>query len=145
MVSGDAVAEYCSQADVKERATLQGWRYLADRDHDGQVNTAESGAVDAAIEWAGDEIDVALAPKIEPADARGQSNRYLKNIAIDLSVYRLFTNGGDDATASVTRAYEEAREKLQRIKTGEDVPGLERVYPRPSMITTKVPRAYIPR
>ena len=136
------MAEYCSQADVKSRLSVAGWRYVADRDHDGRVGDAESGTIDDAIEWAGDEIDVAIAPKIEPADARGQSNRYLKNIAIDLSVYRAWSTGGDDVTATVQAAYEEAREKLQRIKTGEDVPGLDRVYPRPSLITTKVPRAY---
>ena len=139
------MTEYCTQAEVKKRATANGWRYMADRDHDGILNTSESGEVDYAIQWAGDEIDVALAPQIETADARSQGNRYLKNIAIDLAVYRLFTNGGDDATASVQAAFDAASEKLSRIKGGERVPSLSVLYPHPTQQTVRVPRAYMPR
>lgn len=136
------MTEYVTQAEVKKRATAAGWRHIADRDHDGTLNTAESSAVDYAIAWAGDEIDAVLAPKIEPQDARAQQVRYLRNIAVDLAVYRLFTNGGDDATTSVQDAFDAANEKLDRIRTGMSVPGLRYTYPRPSSRTTRVPRAF---
>lgn len=135
------MAEYVTQAEVKKRATVNGWKYIADRDRDGVVNATESAEVDAAIAWAGDEIDSAIAPKVEPEDARGQQVRYLKNICIDLAVYRLFTNGGDDATASVQAAFDAANERLARLRSGESVPGLKYVYPQPAQRTTKVPRA----
>lgn len=136
------MTEYVTQAEVKKRATANGWRHIADRDHDGRLSDAESQAVDAAIAWAGRKIDVAIAPRVLPADARGQQVGYLKDLCVDLAVYRLFTNGGDDAPASIQAAYDEATESLDRIRSGEQVPGLTYVYPRPSPITTRVPRAY---
>lgn len=139
------MAEYCETADVKKRATANGWRYIADRDHDGQISTLEQGEIDAAIQWAGDDIDAALYPRIETDDARGQGVRYLKNIAVDLAVWRLFTNGGDDAPAAIETAYEDAKDKLKRIKGGESVPGLTMTHPRPTNVSARVPRAYMPR
>ena len=139
------MTEYCESADVKKRATVNGWRYLTDRDHDGQTNTTESGEIEAAIQWAGDEIDVALYPRIQASDARGQQSRYLKNLCVDLSVHRLFSQGGDDVPTSIQEAFKAANEKLTRIKGGEAVPGLSMVHPRPSTLTSKVPRAYMPR
>ena len=140
-----SVTEYTSQSAVKKRATANGWRYLADRDHDGVISTTESDAVDQAISWAGLQIDMALAPGIEPADARGQQNAHLNAIAVDLSIYRLFTNGGDDVPESITRAFDDAQEQLRRIKAGEGVPGLVIVPPWNATETRKVPRAYMPR
>lgn len=140
------MTEYTSQAAVKKRATANGWRYLADRDHDGSLSTAESDAVDQAIVWAGLQIDYALAPAIEPADARSQGNAHLDAIAIDLSIYRLFTNGGDDPPVSIKDAFLAAEEQLRRIKGGEAIPGLTIVPPfNSSAGSRKVPRAYIPR
>lgn len=140
------MTEYTTQAAVKKRATANGWKYLADRDHDGVVSTNESAEVDAAIQWAGRRIDYALAPAIEPADARGQGNGHLSDIAVDLATHRLFTNGGDDAPQSIVAAFEAAEEQLRRIKGGEAVPGLTIVPPYNSPTTgRRVPRAYMPR
>lgn len=139
------MTEYTSQAAVKKRATANGWKYLADRDHDGTVSTAESAAVDQAIVWAGLQIDTALAPGIEPADARSQANAHLDAIAVDLAIYRLFTNGGDDPPESITRAFDDAQEQLRRIKGGEGVPGLTIVPPANARYGGKVPRGYMPR
>lgn len=139
------MTEYTSQAAVKKRATVNGWKYVADRDHDGVVSSTESGEVDAAIAWAGRKIDYALAPKIEPADARAQANDHLNDLCLDLSIYRLFTNGGDDAPQSIVDAFAAAEEQLRRIKGGEGVPGLEIVPPWNATTGGKVPRGYMPR
>lgn len=142
------MTEYTTQAAVKKRATANGWRHLADRDHDGVVSSAESGEVDAAIAWAGRKIDYALAPNILPSDARSQGNGHLDDIAVDLSVYRLFTNGGDDVPVSIREAFDAAEEQLRRIKAGESVPGLTILPPYNSGSrhgNRDVPRAYMPR
>lgn len=140
------MTEYTTQAAVKKRATRNGWSFLADRDHDGVVSATESDAVDQAIEWAGLQIDYALAPAIEPSDARAQGNAHLNALAVDLSIHRLFTNGGDDVPASIQAAFEAAEEQLRRIKGGEVVPGLTIVPPYNSTTAgRRVPRAYMPR
>lgn len=139
------MTEYTSQAAVKKRATVNGWRYVADRNHDGVVSSTESDEVDAAIQWAGRKIDYALAPRIEPADARAQQNAHLSDLCLDLAIYRLFTNGGDDSPQSIIDAFEAAEEQLRRIKAGEGVPGLNIVPPWNANTGGKVPRGYMPR
>jgi len=140
------MTESPSQAAVKKRATANGWRYLADRNHDGQVDSTESAAVDAAIEWAGRRIDYALTPNIEPSDARSQGNAHLNDIAVDLATHRLFTNGGDDAPQSIIDAFDAAEEQIRRIKGGEAIPGLIVVPPyNATGGGRRVPRAYMPR
>jgi hypothetical protein len=137
--------EYVTAARIKKRATRAGWSYATDRDHDGRQDATEQAEVDEAIAWAGRKIDYALAPKIEPADARGQQNEHLADIACDLCLYRLFTNGGDDAPQSVKDAFDKAEEQLKSIKGGEAVPGLSVLFPPQRMSTGKVPQAYMPR
>jgi hypothetical protein len=140
------MTEYCSSADVKKRATVNGWRYLTDRDHDGQTNSTESGEIDAAIQWAGTLLDELVCSFIEPEDARAQANRWLRDRAIDLAIHRLFSNGGDDVPESIQKAFDEASEAMERVRKGESrIPSLTYVYGQPSGVTTKVPRAYIPR
>lgn len=137
--------EYVDQATVKKRATVNGWRFIADRDHDGVVSDAESDAVDYAIAWAGRRIDEVLNAIIQVSDARSQQVDWLKDVALDLAVYRLFTNGGDDAPKSIQDAYKDAKESLKRVAGGMAVPGLVMAHPRPSAKSYKVPRSYRPR
>lgn len=143
------MAEYCTAAEVKKRATANGYRLIADRDGDGRLNAQETSEVTYAIQWAGNEIDVALAQRLEPDDARAQSNAYLRDIAVDLALYRLFSNGGDDVPRSVELGalHEKmgAFARLDAIKGGGNIPGLTYNPPYNSLIPARVPRAYMPR
>lgn len=140
------MTEYVSSNDVKKRATRNGWRHIADRDRDGTLSTTETDEVSAAIAWAGRLIDELLPQSVEPSVARASSNGWLMDRAIDLSVYRLFSNGGDDVPASILRAYEDALEAMDRVRGGQSsIPGLSYQHAMPSFVSSKVPRAYMPR
>lgn len=138
------MSEYVSEATVKKRATKNGWRFITDRNRDGATDATEQGEIDSAIEWAGTLLDELVAPFIQPSDARGQSNTWLRDRALDLAVYRLFTNGGDDAPAAIERGYADALAAMQRIRGGVAIPGLTSQHPPYSDRTGKIPRAFMP-
>lgn len=140
------MSEYCSSDDLKTAATANGWRYLVDRDHDGQLSTQETALVTRAIRWAGRRIDKYIQTKVQTADARSRSNETLSEICIDLAMKVLWRAGGDPVPESVLDAFSEAMEDLESFKLGKfEIPGLTRNFAYPAGTTTQVPRAHIPR
>lgn len=115
--------EYCSQTDVTNRITTAGLLYCADRDGDGDADSDEITAhVTPSIQYAGREIDFAVCDHFPTATARGQSNPFLKDIAIDLAVERLCSTGTSGIPDSVAAAAERSRALLKQIKNGARIP-----------------------
>jgi|GEM_PF-3193608 len=135
--------EYLTVNDVQNRLTEAGLRFVADRNQDGTVSSAESTAyIDSAIEYAGNLIDAALTQFVEPALARAARNTWLRDRAIDIAAYRAAGHGGDAIPPRLVADFEFALRELDRIRAGARVPGL--VYPTPPGgpgRTTRLPRA----
>jgi hypothetical protein len=121
--------EYCTETDVRNRLTANGYLNLGDRDGDGIVNSGEVSAyVTSAIEWAGAEIDYALInhePPYELATARSSGNVFLRSRAVDLATWQVSTHGGRDVPDAFQTSYDRAAEMLDGIRErGDEVPGL---------------------
>lgn len=121
--------EYCTETDVRNRLTANGYLNLGDRDGDGIVNASEvSASITSAIEWAGSEIDYALInhqPPYDLAAARGSGNVFLRSRAVDFAVWQVATHGGRDVPDAFHAAYQRAVEILDGIRErGDEVPGL---------------------
>lgn len=123
------MAEYCSADDIKNRLTPLGYKFAVDRDGDGAVNAVELTRVTQAIEHAGTVIDEAVTARelITASDAREQGSNTLKHLAVDLAAYRVAGHGGRKIPQSLKDAYEDAMERLDRIREGLAVVDLE--YP----------------
>ena len=120
------VTEYCERSHVLARLTTYGYAYAADReDMNGTVGeTEEARYVDSAIAWAGTLLDELVSLFTEPAQARGQSNAWLRDRAIDLATWRAVTAGGRDAPASLQLSYQTALDAIERVRSGGKIPGL---------------------
>lgn len=123
------MTEYCESTDVQNRLTAIGYKFVADRDQDGTVSSAELASyITSAIDWAGSVLDDALADQIEPADARSQGSTILKHLCVDLACYRATGHGGRKPPESIEDAYDDAMERVDRISEGRKVADL--TYPR---------------
>lgn len=144
------MTEYCSRADVLSRLTTYGYDYAADRDEMDGVSAESEQAryIDSAIAWAGSLLDELVESQIEPASARGQSNSWLRDRAIDLACWRAYTAGGRDAPASMQLSYQSALDAMSRIFDGGKIPGLvvTRAYGSPAYPIggSRFPRAVNP-
>ena len=123
------MTEYCSNTDVSNRFTSSAYLLMGDDDDSGALSAGEiAAAITPGIEWAGSEIDYALVnrqPAYDSAAARGAGNVFLRNIAIDLAVWHIVSNGGRDIPDSMQAAYERAVTKLDGIREeAQLVPGL---------------------
>ena len=121
--------EYCTETDVRNRLTANGYLNLGDRDGDGSVDAGEIAAyITSAIEWAGSEIDYALINHQPPyvlATARSSGNVFLRSRAVDLAAWQVASHGGRDVPDPFQSAYERAADMLDGIREkGAEVPGL---------------------
>lgn len=124
------MSDYCTSTDVRDRLTAAGFRFSVDRDRDDEESASEVASyVTTAIVYAGNIIDAALTPTIPPADARAQSNAWLKDRAIDIAVYRVATHGGRKCPQHLRSDYERTIDWITKIEDGDlSVPGL--TYPQ---------------
>ena len=118
--------EYCTNADVENRLTAAGLRFVADRDRDGSVSSPElAAALDAAIAYAGQLIDAALCKQVQPADARSSGNFWLLDRAVDLAACRAAGHGGRDVPLTLVNARDFSLVELSLVAEGRRrVPGL---------------------
>jgi len=122
------MTEYCSTTDVQNRLTAAGFKFCADLDNSGSVNTAEEAAtITPAIQYAGNLIDVCvLAAGCEISVARGAGNQWLRDRAIDLAAYRVSTTGGRGIIQCLKDDYDDA---VALLRSTKKIPGLEFDYP----------------
>ena len=125
------LAEYCTPDLVRQRLTSGGYLFFADENQNGQPEQSEiDDNINSAIRTAGRMIDEVLENAGCPTGtARGQGNLWLQDIAVDLAVFRVSTNGGREVIDGFKVAYDEAQAALTRIRSGMKVPGLK--YNRP--------------
>lgn len=126
------MAEYITAAELRNRLTLAGEEFVADLDQSGSgVNDAEIAAtITPAIQYAGTLMDEAIASFAPPATARAANNAWMKDRVLDIAVARAVENGGGKVPASLRRAAEESKEKLESVRRGElIIPGF--AYPLP--------------
>lgn len=139
------MAEYCVDEDVRKRLTTAGRRFLADRDRDGTVSSAEvADLITENIGIAGRVIDAHLSRRYGNINSiRGQQVGYLRDLCIHIAVWGIVSTGGRDKMPETLQlAYDKALESLESIRDGQmDVPGLISEVPvyGPG-ITTKTPR-----
>ncbi len=129
--------EYCSTGDVIKRLTEIGRYYVADRNDDGRVSGTESSwNISEPIAWAGAQIDGALVDSnVTIVQARASANDWLKQLCVDLAVWRCYTQGGREAPASVAFDFQNAWAQLQRLAGGGLIPGYP--YPNPVNAITR--------
>lgn len=123
------MTEYCTATQVSNRLKAAGYAHLADDDADGTVESTEVDSnITPCIEWAGSQIDYALAnhePAYNLSSARAAGNTFLRTIAVDLAVWAVLTNGGREVPESIQAAYDRDIEMLNAIREdGDIVPGL---------------------
>ncbi len=123
------MTEYCTATQVSNRLKAAGYTHLADDDGDGAVEADEITAnITPAIEWAGSQIDYALAnhePPYNLTSARAAGNTFLRTVAVDIAAWSVLTNGGRDVPESIQAAYDRDIEMLNAIREdGDIVPGL---------------------
>lgn len=144
------MAEYCTQADIQNRLTEAGLRFVADRDRSGTISTAEATAyITSAIEYAGGIIDHALCERLAPASARAQATAgtctWLRDRAIDIAAFRAAGHGGRDVPETLRQAYDLAEKLLYDARVNRRaIPGL--VEDRPANGRSTIgPRVVNPR
>ena len=135
------MSEYLTLADLTNRLTEAGIRYVADRNRDGVVNPAESASyLDSALQYAGNIIDGYLSGRLNPARARVAGNAWLRDRAVDLAAWRAAGHGGRPVPQSLTEARDLALAQLQRVREGDRIPGLEESSPANARCVTKTPK-----
>lgn len=135
--------DYCSETDVQLRLTEAGVKNLVDRNRDGVVSPAEAAnAIATAVTWAGTEIDAALTELMPVATARGSSNDWLRQRAIDLAAFRACSLGGRSVPDSLQSDSERSLVLLEEVRTGARmIPGLTYQLPYDSPASTmRAPR-----
>ena len=109
---------YATSAQVIERHGADAVLLLTDRDNDG---TADSGAIERALEDASAEIDTYLAAKYDLP--LSETPAMLVRLAADIAVYRLAVSADRRIDEHRVR-YEDAVKLLVRIRKGEASLGL---------------------
>lgn len=89
--------------------------YVADRDGDG---AADEGAVERALAAASATVDSYLAARYALPLPPGTDTTVLRDLAIDLAVYRL-AQSRDVLTEELRRRHDDARAELARFQEGE--------------------------
>lgn len=124
------MTEYCSAEDVRKRLTTAGYKFFADLDSTGTVDSTETGdTITPAIVYAGNLIDACvLRGGCQIADARGANNAWLKDRAIDIAAYRVSTTGGGGSLDVLEKDNDAA---VKMLRETAQVPGLNYNYPFP--------------
>lgn len=115
---------YCTREDVVRQLSERGLAYLVDDDGDDSASGAELAALDAAVESAAAEIDLALLPHVWlPLTT---PNAWLRDRAVDLACERLAQRKGQSVPASLAAAARRSRVWLEQVRTGQiRPPGLD--------------------
>lgn len=137
---------YAVLDDLKMRLTDNGYKNLADRDTDGFVGTRDQNIIEEAIENANQIIDGYLQAHIDPDDARGESNVWLRDRCVDLAAYIACSLGGRTIPETFVAVRDDAMQMLRDVSRGRmHVPRLQYPYnPGAGSQTQRVPRAYNP-
>lgn len=122
--------EYCMPVDVEHRLTANGYKFVADRNRDRQAGAGEVDAyILSGIQYAGQLIDEALHAFVAPASARASGNIWLRDRAVDITVWYATSHGGRKPPEPFVNACEDAKQRLAAVKAGDRIPNL--VYPPP--------------
>jgi phage gp36-like protein len=115
---------YCTRQDVVRQLSERGLAYLLDDDGDGETSSGELEPLDAAIESASAEIDLALRPHVHLPLV--EPNVWLRDRGVDLAAERLAQRKGQDVPPSLAAAARRSRVWLEQVRTGQiRPPGLE--------------------
>lgn len=125
------MAEYCNEDDVRKRLTTGGYAFFADLDQSGSVSSSEvADTITSAIQWAGNILDAEVQRMgCRPDVARGASNAWLRDRAIDIAAYRVSTTGGGGELVVFRTAYDDA---ISLIRRTTEIPQLRFQYPWPT-------------
>lgn len=135
------MAEYLLEADLTNRLTDAGVKFVADRNRDSTIDAGETAAfVTTAIQYAGNIIDGYLCEQITPALARGAGNGWLRDRAVDIAAWRAASHGGRQVPKSLVDAYMAAIAELERIHSGGRIPSFNYPGPVNARFTTKTPK-----
>lgn len=136
------MAEYVTQSEVENTLTTPGILYAADWQRQGELTTEGEAIVAAQIKRAGTIIDFHICDQVSPENARTANNSYLKELAIQLTIYFLTTVGGRDTSESIIRGYDEALKSLGKIKDGARIPAFPYPVPIETPRITRTPRVF---
>jgi len=142
----NSASTYATLDNLKDRLTDQGYENIADRNSDGFVEAADQSKVEQAIESANLIIDGYIQNVIEPTEARGQSNGFLRDRCVDIACYYAASLGGRDIPETFVAFRDDAVSMLKQIASGRmQVPGMS--YPRNTTTgskTLRIPRSFNP-
>lgn len=119
----NVIPTYCSDADVQNALSMQGWTALLDDNEDGLVSAVEDQRMDDALLRGSTRCVEYLYGHYDPAQL--STSNEVHQYATDIASYFLATSVGRPAPDSVIDRYHEALEYLERYKTGDMVlPGI---------------------
>lgn len=125
--SADYSNSYCTDTDVQNRLTSYGLTYLVDRDTvDGYRGGTEVEYIEAAVHYADSIVDTAVAPHRISIATRVTDNDWLRDRAVDIAAYRVFSLAGRDIPEPISEAYATSMQMLERAREGDlEIPNLE--------------------
>lgn len=126
---------YCLRKDIEDKLSDAGMRYCLDDANKGTLSLKDLERLDRFIEQASARIDRALQTKLAVPITQNTTamNKDLTQICVNLVVARVIARRGARLPQTILDDLTDAKEYLQQIKEGFEVPGL--TYPARADVT----------
>lgn len=109
--------EYITRNQLRDRLTLLGYEFVADRNLTGEVEEAEAVAtIDPYIQAAGNFVDEHIQEKYDTTATRSAKPTFLVDHALAVGAFLAFSSGGRGIPKSVMQVFELSKASLERIR-----------------------------